>query len=173
MLCDCGSHGWVAIGKRSVAYVDPADDPIVAGISWKLSNKHYARSSGTSPVLMHRLILDPPKHLSVDHINGDGLDNRRLNLRLSTHAENMRNRKKHKHSTSRFKGIYFDKRFGRYYAVLICSGKRIRGNRRVTDVDAARDYDRMAIEAFGPFARTNQSLGLLDAENKKGDHGSP
>lgn len=89
-------------GGKSVAIVDDADFDLVSQFNWSLTTggsgnkKQYAhrrnRTSG-GLVLMHRFILDMPKRngLVVDHINGDSLDNRRSNLRICKHGENMRN----------------------------------------------------------------------------------
>jgi hypothetical protein len=89
-------------GGKSVAIVDDADFDLVSQFNWSLTSsgsgnkKLYAhrrnRTSG-GLVLMHRFILDMPKRngLVVDHINGDSLDNRRSNLRICKHGENMRN----------------------------------------------------------------------------------
>ena len=74
--------------------IDEADFLVVSAISWFVTDRGYVRSSTGKPrVLLHRHLLSPADGVVVDHINGDKLDNRRCNLRLATHAENMRNRK--------------------------------------------------------------------------------
>ena len=61
-------------------------------------------------ILMHRLLLGlTDRSVLVDHIDGDGLNNKRSNIRPCSHAENMRNRKLHKHSASGIKGVRFEK----------------------------------------------------------------
>ena len=69
----------------------------------KHRNTWYAKYNKTfSSVKMHRLIMNASAGVQVDHANGDGLDNRRSNLRLCTHVENMHNSGKYKNNTSGF-----------------------------------------------------------------------
>lgn len=60
-------------------------------------------------IQMHQLITGFPKGIEVDHINGNGLDNRKENLRLVTHRENMQNLTKNKTNSSMYPGVYWDK----------------------------------------------------------------
>lgn len=70
----------------------------------------YARCSiGDKEVLMHRLILGVDETQKVDHENGNGLDNRRHNIRPSTHAQNMQNRRRLAANVSGYKGVYLDR----------------------------------------------------------------
>ncbi len=72
--------------------IDEADIELVSQHRWGLQPGGYAGRTGTNgTVLLHRLISSPPKHLVVDHINRDPLDNRRSNLRFATRAQNMHN----------------------------------------------------------------------------------
>jgi hypothetical protein len=119
--------------------------------------KHYhvsRRRLGVTEKL-HRLILKAPDGVEVDHINGNALDNRRQNLRLATHAENMHNRV----GTNDLKGV---RRKGkRYYASIEMDGRFIHCGVYDTPEEAARAYDRKAIELFGEFACTNESCGMV------------
>lgn len=113
-----------------------------------------------SPTIsLHRLIIGPPKTVTVDHINNDPLDNRLCNLRLATHAENMANRRKAKHGKSPFKGVTYDPGNGRtkalWRASLTVNGKRFRGPRRHCHYRAAMDYDALSIQHHGEFSRRN------------------
>jgi hypothetical protein len=67
---------------------------------------------------MHRFLLNAPDDMEVDHINGNGLDNRRCNLRLATRSENLANRRLFRNNKLGHKGIHYDKATGRY-AVMI------------------------------------------------------
>ncbi len=97
---------FIPMGNRSglelYAKVDDEDFEEISKFKWArntggyaIRTFHFRLSSGgssSSSIIMHRQIIDAPKHLVVDHINGNKLDNRRSNLRLCTQAENTRNR---------------------------------------------------------------------------------
>ena len=68
-------------------------------------NYTYASSGGRN-ILMHRVVMDAPKGMDVDHINGDRLDNRKENLRICTRAQNSQNKKLRRDSQSGYKGVY-------------------------------------------------------------------
>jgi len=82
------------VGAGKFVLIDDEDAELVAGRSWHAMTVRkliYAKTGENGKtLLMHRLIMDPPADMHIDHINGDGLDNRRSNLRICTHAENMR-----------------------------------------------------------------------------------
>lgn len=90
--------------EKAITWVDEADYAILLQWNWYLHKAGerlcYARGrkKGTQDrlILMHRLIMDVPKGMQVDHINGDGLDNRRENLRVCTQSENLLNQWKHR-----------------------------------------------------------------------------
>jgi len=125
-----------------------------------MGNSFYAaRGEGRWPhrklVLMHRVIADAPTGMDVDHINGNGLDNRRENLRVCTHAENQRNRRKNKDNTSGFKGVFWHKNRKRYQAQIKICGKKIHLGYFLDPAEAAHAYDEAAKKYFGEFARLN------------------
>jgi hypothetical protein len=98
-------------------------------------------------ILMHRIILDAPEGIEVDHINGNGLDNRRANLRLVTVQQNRQNRSKGRNNQTGFKGVTFDKKSGKWVMslrVLFDSAE-----------EAAQVYDRLAAIVYGEHANTN------------------
>jgi len=105
-------------------------------------------------ISLHRLLMHPPEDMQVDHINGNGLDNRRKNLRVCTNAQNNANKPPQKNSKSSFKGVY--KRGNRYRARI---GHHARDRKNIgyflTKEEAARAYDREAIKRYGEFAYTN------------------
>jgi len=111
-------------------------------------------------VLMHRMILDVPHDMETDHINHNGLDNRRTNLRICSHAENMANKRKYKNNTSGYIGVYWDKERGQWRAQIQGHGIHLG---RFNDVkEAARAYDRAASELHGEFALLNLPDRLED-----------
>lgn len=105
---------------------------------------------------LHREIMKPPKGLLVDHKNGDSLDNRRANLRLATHSQNIHNRRKIKTKTaSIYIGVFFDKRMDKWGAKIRFQNKRIYLGSFKSEIDAARAYDDAAKKHHGEFARLN------------------
>jgi hypothetical protein len=117
-------------------------------------NDGYAAHKGENGkhILMHRVIVNAPKGLFVDHINGDTLDNRRENLRLSNHSTNAMNMRKHK-GVSRYKGVCKD---GNSWRVQIWKGnKRAFTALTQNERHAAMIYDLNAPALFGEYARLN------------------
>lgn len=138
-----------------VFIVDDGDYSMLAGISWSAmrgGNSFYAISGGRS---MHRMIMDAKDDDEVDHVDGNGLNNQRVNLRICSHAQNMQNRAKHKNGgTSQYKGVYWDKFEKRFVAQCRIGGKKHR-KRFKNEIDAAKAYNEMAIKLYGEFARLN------------------
>jgi hypothetical protein len=104
---------------------------------------------------MHRLIMNTPKGMVTDHINGNPLDNRKENLRICTAAENKQNRAAGKNNTSGFKGVSRHKRTNSWHARIGHNKKPIHIGCFEDKEEAARAYDRKAIELHGEFAQTN------------------
>lgn len=99
-------------GRGVIALVDRCEvDGLVAVGSWYLAKNCYVvanRGSGQGPISMHRHILDAPQGMTVDHINGDKLDNRRANLRLATNRQNSWNMGVRSDSKSGHKGVFWN-----------------------------------------------------------------
>lgn len=104
---------------------------------------------------LHRRILGDVPGMVVDHINRDGLDCRRANLRHVTHSENLANQGVSRGNRSGFKGVSWDRQTGRWGAHIQCGGRSERIGRFATAEDAARAYDRRARECFGEAAGLN------------------
>jgi len=99
-------------GKFTV--VDAEDYPSLSQFTWFAEgtpNNYYAvRKENGKSIKMHRQILNAPDHLVVDHIDHNGLNNRKSNLRLCTFAENCRNLRNIRPKTSKYKGVHWRKR---------------------------------------------------------------
>ena len=106
---------------------------------------------------MHRQIMKAPKGMVVDHIDGNGLNNRRSNLRICTPRQNQWNRcpLKTRKQTSPFKGVQYPTGKSRPYARIQYNGKTIHIGVFDSEVEAAQAYDRKAVELFGEFAYLN------------------
>lgn len=132
----------------------------ISGVRWSaLTNKRsiYATASwpGRKPILLHRAVMNATAGHVVDHINHDGLDNRRCNLRLVTQTQNMANARHCDTSVSRFKGVWYWKQKNKYIARIKSNGKTIYLGLFDSDTDAAIAYNKKAIELRGEFAWLN------------------
>lgn len=141
--------------------VDAADYELVSACSWRNAGGYAATGRCKDMKLLHRLLLKAPAGRIVDHKNRDGLDNRRSNLRLCTHAQNMRNRRKHRDTRSTYKGVHQDPRTGRWRAQITHDGSRKHLGLFDDEIQAALQYDVAARRYHGPYAATNASLALL------------
>ncbi|HTS15292.1 MAG TPA: hypothetical protein VMH24_06470, partial [Candidatus Sulfotelmatobacter sp.] len=153
-----------------VAIVDAADLHMVAGVSWTAVSTSRGRwyvngSDGAGgTVMLHRLLLglargDPRQG---EHRNGDGLDNRRANLRIATQSQNNANTKKRPSAIhSRFKGVSWHRKGHKWQGHITVDGHARGLGLFVDESDAARAYDQAALAAWGDFALTNERLGLL------------
>jgi hypothetical protein len=106
-------------------------------------------------VSMHRQILHAPKGLLVDHIDGNGLNNRKSNLRLCSPAQNARNKRPAPNCSSRYKGVTWHKYHKKWHVRIFKSGKSTYLGSFDDEIEAAVAYDRKAAELFGEFAYLN------------------
>ncbi len=143
------------------AIVDAADLALVAGSRWASRGPGYAvaRIDGRA-IDMHHVIL--PGDFVRDHINGDVRDNRRANLRACSAAENARNTAPTK-GRGLYKGVSVTAE-GTYRARLMLNRREIWLGRYDTPEEAARAYDRGAVEHFGAFARLNFPVEALQPQ---------
>lgn len=99
----------LALSNGHVTLIDALDLPRVQQYHWSAYRHRdtwYVRRDGVAPPLyLHRFLLDAPSGMEVDHINGNGLDNTRDNLRLCTHAQNLQNQRLSAASTSGYRGV--------------------------------------------------------------------
>jgi hypothetical protein len=145
----------IPLGDGQYAYVDAADYEWLSRYHWHLENGYAARREKNKYIYMHREIMKPPRGKIVDHANHNKLDNSRPNLRVCTRPENQLNLRKRRGSSSRFKGVAYDKRRGKWCAKIYFKGERTWLGYFDEEVEAARAYDSKAVELFGEFAHLN------------------
>ena len=122
----------------------------------KKKNKYVARRDDyVGTILMHRVVVGAKKGEIVDHIDNDGFNNQRSNLRICTHAENMHNSRIHKNNKSGYKGVSITTWGNKYRATIIFNKKSIYIGSYLTPREAAIAYDKKAVELFGKFANLN------------------
>lgn len=153
-----GALAIVPLTRGLEAILDAADAGLVVRGSWAaLVTPHghaYAQRSGSAgapTVLMHRLILAAQPGQIVDHIDGDGLNNRRSNLRLCTHRQNMCNQVVSRRNRLGIKGVSLDR--GRYKAKITTAERTIHLGSYDTPEEAKAAYMGAAKALFGEFAR--------------------
>lgn len=152
----------IRLTKEKYALVDDVDFDHINQFRWYAGTRHgcwYAsRKSKTPPhkmVWMHREIIETPSGLQTDHINRNGLDNRRSNLRICTASQNQCNRKIQRNNTSGFKGVSFHKHAAKWQAHLSMDGVNYHLGLFNTPEEAAHAYDETAQKLHGEFARLN------------------
>ncbi len=161
----------IKLNKGYVAIVDDEDYKRVSMRKWYVSNPktkgttRYAMSfdygkNRAKTILLHRFIMSPKKGMVIDHINRDGLDCRKTNMRECTMSQNLQNKRKQR-GTSKYKGVYLYKRTGRWIAQYRVNGKKTDVGSFENEIDAAIAYDKAVTKAFGEYARTNKMMGLL------------
>jgi hypothetical protein len=128
-----GNIAYVPLTKGYEAIIDAKDALYVGAWNWHANVKEntvYARrqdySSGSQKtVMMHAFLLRPKNGLCVDHVNGNGLDNRRENLREANAFQNAYNSKRCKVNTSMHKGVHWVATHNKWRAMIRHRTKRI------------------------------------------------
>ena len=144
---------WLTQGQFTV--VDDIDFDRFGHLKWaahfgKSHRTGYALAGGKS---LHRLILDAPKGLQVDHIDGDGFNNMRSNLRLCTKSQNQHNQGLRIDNSTGFKGVSREHSSGLYEANIKLNGRQRKLGRFKTPELAHAAYCRAALELHGDFSR--------------------
>jgi hypothetical protein len=154
----------IYLGFGYLTLLDPDDYYRVKHFKWWVHSNGtslYAARTAITPdlkskiIYLHRQIMDPPEDRVVDHRFGDTLDNRRQNLRIVTQAENMRNRRKRKNTSSRFIGVSFRKSRHIWDGNIRVNGRKLWLGSFDNEIDAARAYDAAAKKYIGNGIRLN------------------
>ena len=150
-------------GDRYEVLIDDEDEALYDSYIWHVDPRRCTpyvlgrkrKSEDRRKKILHRVLLDPPRHLDVDHINNSGLDNRRCNLRACTRSENNMNCSSVTNGSSTYKGVYFAKHAKKWCASVHINYKKMHIGYFVNEVDAAKAYNVAAKELFGEFANLN------------------
>lgn len=145
-----------------IAIIDDVDLPLTHGYRWhadKRKNTIYVRGRKIgfyrSGVYLHKVLTGAD---NTDHKDGNGLNNRRSNLRVCTQQQNCLNAGK-KRRGKRFKGVYFREDRQKWWAQLYVGGRSFFGGHHDTEESAALAYNNLAREHHGDFARLNEVRG--------------
>ncbi len=154
------THGYAAL-------VDDEDYDMLMQWKWQCNSYGYAtrvaylgggwRREIRQVVAMHRLIMGNPEGMEIDHIDRNPLNNTRQNLRICTHAQNKGNNKLYSipNKSSQYRGVTFSKKKNKWVAQIRAHGQSKFLGHFTSEADAARAYDKAAIEAHGDFANPN------------------
>lgn len=153
----------IPISNGKYAKVNDEDFDLVSKYHWHMDGAGYARTNvwrdgkKVSAPRMHRLLFpDVDTKLHIDHINGDGLDNRRDNLRISSCSQNLMNRGPQNNNSSGYKGVIYDKSRSKWRAEICVDKKRKYLGRFETAEAAACAYNLAATKYHGEFAFQNK-----------------
>lgn len=150
--------------KKEPFYFDLEDYEKIKDVYWRITNVGYVvgRKDGKI-VLMHRIVMDAPDYktikLDVDHINHCTVDNRKSNLRLISHQQNLMNQKLNCNNKCKHKGIYYDKERNKWRAEIKFNRKKYRLGRFNTIEEAIEARKQAEKKFFGEFAyQENNSI---------------
>ncbi len=160
VLSDDGKYYSCFFANGNYFLIDKADYDFVSQYTWHQGKRGYpiTMSIKRTALTLHRLLLDFPVG-DVDHISGDKLDNRRTNLRICTHQQNMFNQKTRNTNTSGYTGVSFLRCAKKYEAYIHCDGKKHYLGLHASAEKAAQARDQAALKLFGEYAKLNSPPG--------------
>ena len=150
IVCDC--HASLIKSRKWYAMWNPTSHQFYAARGTSIAER---LAGAPKTIMMHAVINGTPRGIGTDHINSNALDNRCVNLRTATAAENGHNRGKTQLNTSGYKGVYWHKINARWMAIIGINGHDKYLGCFDTAEAAAYCYDAAARELYGDFVRTN------------------
>jgi len=156
-----GALAFIPLTQGYTATIDAADVHLVEAWNWSalvVRNTVYAKRREMSggkqrTILLHRVIMDPPDDMQVDHISGDGLDCRRSNMRQATNSQNQHNQRISRNNTSGFKGVSWQASREKWQANIMVRGKHIYLGRFALPESAHAAYRKASARLHGKFGR--------------------
>jgi hypothetical protein len=149
----------IPLTRGKFALVDADDYYRLVKFKWTASSKTFTSYAcgvvAGRKIKMHRFIMDAPAHLLVDHIDHDGLNNTKANLRLCTPAQNTYNIRSLPGGTSKYKGVHWHKKGKKWNAIIKLNGKQYNIGFFADEIEAAKAYDKKAAQLQGEFACLN------------------
>lgn len=151
----------IKLSQNKFAIVDDEDYGELSKYKWYFTKDGRAVRSVKSnhntwtPMYMHIQIVGKIEGLVIDHINGNPLDNRRNNLRHVTKTQNAQNSKSHKNTSSKYKGVSWNKEKKRWLSTICISKKRYILGYYKSELDAAYVYNVWAESFFGEYVKIN------------------
>jgi hypothetical protein len=124
---DMGDY-YIGITSSGVEFkIDKEDFEKVKRFSWCIGGTGYviARRGKYENIRIHRMILDLTDNRTIDHINLDKMDNRKVNLRICNASQNEMNKRAGSNNTSGCRGVSYIKKFDRWRASITAYGKRV------------------------------------------------
>jgi hypothetical protein len=151
---------YIELTKGKYAIISLEDYEKISQHKWRALRSpqtfYAVRSQKGKTIYMHNQVAYPPSGMMVDHIDHNGLNNSRGNLQLATRSQNACNRRKRDTKcTSRYKGVWFNKREGKWMSSIKIECRRIFLGYFDNQLDAAKAYDKAAKEYHGKFAALN------------------